>query len=181
MVQIEIDEELKNLAIEHSRERMKYEYNRFGFDNRRRENMILVGTLGQLVFKQFLDLNQIPYDYQLQAGEYDDFDFIVGNDIFEIKTSGYYDVFNKLNLLYSEDQYSAGIHKGFKYCIQIFVDGLDLNSRLLDISKTTHAVIAGYIEFDNIKYYRQQRRYYGDDYKIPVHELKDIIDLFGGN
>ena len=50
MVEILVDESIKNLAIEHSAERMQYEYNRFGFNNEKRKNMILVGTIGQLIF-----------------------------------------------------------------------------------------------------------------------------------
>ena len=79
MVEILVDESMKRLAIEHSAERMQYEYDRFGFNNEKRRNMILVGTIGQLIFKKFLDDNKVKYDYELQAGNYDNFDFVIGN------------------------------------------------------------------------------------------------------
>lgn len=177
MVEILVDESIKRLAIEHSAERMRYEYDRFGFNNEKRRNMILIGTIGQLVFKKFLDDNEVKYNYELQAGNYDNFDFVIGNDIFEIKTSGYYVNFNRLNLLYSQDQYMSGLAKGFKYCVQIFIDGLDAETRLVDISQTTRAVIAGCIEFKSISRYRNFRQYYGDDYKVPLTQLKNILDI----
>ena len=177
MVEIVVDEGIKHLAIKHSAERMQYEYDRFGFNQERRENMILVGTVGQLIFKKFLEDNHIPFDYELQAGNYDNFDFILNDDIFEIKTSGYFGSFNMLNLLYSRDQYMSGLSKGFKYCVQIFIDGLDDKTRLVDISKTSHAVIVGCIEFKNISRYRNYRQYRGDDYKVPLSELTSILSV----
>lgn len=177
MIEIIVNEEIKRLAIKHSAERMKYEYDRFGFNQERRENMILVGTVGQLIFKKFLEDNNISFDYELQAGNYDNFDFILNDDIFEIKTSGYFGSFNMLNLLYSQDQYMAGLSKGFKYCVQIFIDGLDDKTRLVDISKTSHAVIVGCIEFKNIGRYRNYRQYRGDDYKVPLSKLTNVLSV----
>ena len=177
MIEIIVNEEIKRLAIEHSAERMKYEYDRFGFNQERRENMILVGTIGQLIFKKFLENNNIAFDYELQAGNYDNFDFVLNDDIFEIKTSGYFGSFNMLNLLYSQDQYKAGLSKGFKYCVQIFIDGLDDKTRLVDISKTSHAVIVGCIEFKNIGRYRNYRQYRGDDYKVPLSKLTNVLSV----
>lgn len=177
MVILDIDDEMKDLAVAHCEERMRYEYNRFGFGDRKRKNMILIGTLGQLIFKKYLDGRHIVYDYQLQAGKYDDFDFEIGGEKYEIKTSGYTADFSKLHLLYSRDQYESGLSKEFKYCVQIFVDGFDLKERMLDIEKSTSATIAGYIEFDNIANYRQNKKFYGDDYSVPLSDLKDIEAL----
>ena len=42
--------------------------------------MILIGTIGQLVFKKFLDQESITYDFEFQAGKFDEFDFKVGKD-----------------------------------------------------------------------------------------------------
>lgn len=178
MISLKINDEIKALALKHSDERLQYEYNRFGFPNEKRKNMILIGTLGQLIFKEYLDSNNIGYNYQLKAGEYDDFDFEIRGDIYEIKTSGYRSDFSKLNLLYSSDQYIAGLSKGFKYCVQIFVNGFDLDTRMLDIAETNEATIAGYIEFERIARFKCARKFYGDDYKIPVSQLKNIENLF---
>lgn len=174
MINLKIDDEIKALALKHCEERLQYEYNRFGFSDEKRKNMILIGTLGQLIFKKYLDEQKIYYDYQLQAGKYDNFDFEVNGEIFEIKTSGYVNSFSKLNLLYSHDQYVAGLNKGFKYCVQIFVNGFDLNTRMIDIRNTTDATIVGYIEFVKISEYSHKKRYYGDDYLIPLFELSDV-------
>lgn len=176
-IKIVIDDKLKNIAKEHSKERMKFEYNRFGFCSQKRENMILIGTIGQLVFKQFLESMNISFKYQLQAGNYDDFDFEINNEIFEIKTSMFYGDYSKLNLLYSQDQYVSGKRKNFKYCVQIFVNGMNSSTRMLDIEKTDIAFISGYIEFDNIKLFKNKKQYYGDDYKVPIKQLKNILDL----
>lgn len=177
MIRLKLDDEIKTLAIKHCEERLQYEYNRFGFSDEKRKNMILVGTLGQLIFKKYLDEKNIVYDYQLQAGKYDDFDFEVNDVIYEIKASGYYGNFSRLNLLYSYDQYVSGLKKGFKYCVQIFINGLDCFTKLLDINNSTEATIVGYIEFDKIAEYGHAKQYYGDDYKVPLSKLKDIENL----
>ena len=53
---IDIDKNLIVSAINHSKDRMNYEYNRFNQNNTFRLNMILIGTLGELVFKKYLEV-----------------------------------------------------------------------------------------------------------------------------
>ena len=86
---IDIDKNLIVSAINHSKDRMNYEYNRFNQNNTFRLNMILIGTLGELVFKKYLEGNNQAYEMEFQAGKFDSFDFIINNKIIEIKTSGY--------------------------------------------------------------------------------------------
>lgn len=177
MIVLNIDDEIKSLAIKHSDERIQYEFNRFSFNLDKRKNMILIGTIGQLIFKKYLEENKINYYYQFQAGQYDNFDFEIAGKKYEIKTSGYNDSFLKLNLLYSHDQYIAGENKGFSYCVQIFINGKDINTGMVDIDKVSEATIAGYIEFDKIVNYKKGREYYGDDYRVPISHLKDVRAL----
>jgi len=174
-----LNRDLLNKAKEHSAERMQYEYNRAGYKNEIRKSMILLGTIGQLGFKQFLDdKNFSNYTLQLQAGKYDDFDFTLGDEIVEIKTSGYDSSFNSLNLLYSEDQLFSGKQKKFSYCVQLFVNGYDRNTKKLNLDKCNTLKIAGYIEFDKIQDYKNpEPRFWGDHYKVPIFKLKDINKL----
>lgn len=182
-IDIVLTEEMKNKADNHSKRRMCFEYNRFKLSDDRRRSMILIGTIGQLAFKEFLDKNAIKYDYQLQAGNYDDFDFKINDEIYEIKCSGYdantQHKYKRLNLLYSRDQFLAGLNKKFKYCVQLFVDGYNTHEKLLDLSICTHVTIYGYIPFQNISNYPNQAHYYGDDYKVPLYKLLDVEELFG--
>lgn len=173
-----IHQELIQEAIQHSAERMQYEYNRFGLSNEKRKSMILIGTIGQLIFKEYLESNNIEFEFEYQAGNYDAMDFSINNEIVEIKTSGY-DIrgFNHLNLFYSEDQLQAGITKGFKYCVQIFINGYIRADRLLDTNNCNSATIAGFVPFLDIKKYPSQRRFFGDDYKVPVRNLINIENL----
>lgn len=65
--------------------------------------------------------------------------------IFEIKTSGYNRSYSYLNLLYNVNQLQVGIAKGFKYCVQIFINGYNRADRLLITDNCTSGIIAGYI------------------------------------
>ena len=178
MITNNITPELINEAMIHSEERLKYEYNRFGLSNKKRKSMILIGTIGQLIFKEFLESRNINFDFEYQAGNYDAMDFAINNEIIEIKTSGYDNSgYKYLNLLYSKDQFQAGIAKGFKYCVQIFINGYNRADRLLIADNCNSGTIAGFIPFLDIKKYKSQRRYFGDDYKVPLKDLKSIESL----
>lgn len=177
MFELKVTDELKLEASKHSEERMNFEFNRFGLSTERRKSMILIGTIGQLVFKEYLELNNVKFDFEYQAGHYDAMDFKLNEDIVEIKTSGYDTSFIHLNLLYSADQFEAGMHKGFNYCIQLFVNGYSRVTKLLNINECNRCVIAGYMPFSEIKNYPNSRQFFGDDYKVPIKDLRDINEL----
>jgi hypothetical protein len=177
-IELKIDENIKNEAYKHSLKRIEFEYDRFKLPIEQRISMILLGTIGQLIFKKYLDVNNIKYNFEYQAGKFDEIDFEVGGDIYEIKTSGFIGDFSRLNLLYSEGQFQRGMKKNYAYCVQIFIDGYNRFDKLLDLDISRNAVISGYIEFPKIAKYKQQRRFYGDDYKIPLGHLKDVNELF---
>jgi len=178
MITKNIDKALIQEAINHSEERLKYEYNRFGLSNYKRKSMILIGTIGQLIFKKFLESRNVKFDFEYQAGNYDAMDFSINNEIVEIKTSGYDNRgYKHLNLLYSEDQLQAVIAKGFKYCVQIFINGYNRADRLLIPDTCNSGTIAGFVPFLDIKKYPSQRRFFGDDFKVPIRNLLQIENL----
>lgn len=177
MTKLEVTDLIKNEALIHSNQRMHFEYDRFRLSDEKRKSMILIGTIGQLMFKKYLEDNDIVFDFQLQAGQYDDLDFKIDDDIIEIKTSGFEDTFLKLNLLYSSDQYNDGMEKGFRYCVQLFINGYSRVTKLLDINNCNECYIAGYIHFEDIEKYPHERQHYGDDYKVPLNNLIDITEL----
>jgi len=88
-MELDIPADLVLEADQHSVDRMSYEYNRFGFKNDQRMSMILIGTIGQLVLKKYLEENKIVFDFEYQAGQYDEMDFSINNEIVEVKISGY--------------------------------------------------------------------------------------------
>ena len=172
-----ISQSIKTEASRHSEERMKFEYNRFGLSAEQRKSMILIGTIGQLMFKEYIIEQDVPFEFEYQAGQYDSMDFKLGEDIVEIKTSGYDNSFRHLNLLYSQDQFDAGLRKNFKYCVQMFVNGYSKNTKLLDLFMCDKCTIAGYIPFERIQDFKKERQFYSDDYKIPLTILFDINNL----
>ena len=109
--------------------------------------MIIIGTLGQIAFKEFLSNQNVEFDFEFQAGKYDDLDFEINNEIIEVKSSGYEDSYLHLNLLYSDSQLQRGIRKKFKYCVIIFINGYDKSNKTINLSNCNQAVIYGYIEF----------------------------------
>ena len=178
MNEIAISKTIMNKAISHSKERLKYEYDRFKLPTAQRKSMILIGTIGQLIFKEYLEKKNIVFEFEYQAGKYDCMDFSINKEIIEIKTSGYgMRGFNNLNLLYSDDQFQAGIAKGFKYCVQIFINGYKRKDKLIIPVNCNLATIAGFILFKDIKKYPNQRIFYGDDYKVPIDNLTPIDQL----
>jgi len=177
MIEKIISEGIKIEAHRHSEERMRFEYNRFGLSPEQRKSMILIGTIGQLIFREYITEQNIPFEFEYQAGQYDLMDFKLGGDIVEIKTSGYDSSFQHLNLLYSQDQFSTGLKKKFKYCVQMFVNGYLKNTKLLDLSLCDKCIITGYIPFDQIQNFKNEKQFYGDDYKIPLNKLLDINNL----
>ena len=170
---LKISDEMLIDAQKHSNERIKYEYNRSQYNYEQRISMITIGTLGQLGFKKILDDKKIKYSYQFQAGAYDDYDFTINNKICEIKTSGYdHSGWERLNLLYSRDQYEAGLAKNFDYCFQFFVNGYNRKSRLLDLKKSNTLIIAGFIKFTDIEFFKNKNMmFWGDYYKVPIDNL----------
>jgi len=174
MIEIKVTDKIRQLANNHTKERIKYEYDRFKLSLDKRKSMILIGSLGQIMFKHILDNQKINYEFQFQAGNYDLYDFKINNDIIEIKTSGYNNYFNNLNLLYANDQYIQGISKNYSYCVQQFLNGHDISSKLLDINKCSVCSCIGFIEYKEIKNYPNVRKYLGDDYKVPLSKLKPI-------
>ena len=177
MIKLSISAQIMSNAIEHSKERFQYEYNRFGFSVAKRKSMILIGTIGQLMFKNYLEDNGIDFEFEFQAGKYDEMDFSISDEIVEIKTSGFEGNYLSLNLLYSEDQFRAGMAKNFKYCVQIFINGYNRKEKLIYPYKCNECIIAGYIPFENISNYKNFKRFYGEDYKVPLKDLLPINKL----
>jgi hypothetical protein len=179
VVNISIDENLINTAKDHSKKRMAYEYNRSGYDLNTRLSMITLGTIGQLGFKKYLNiLGNIDYKFQLQAGNYDDFDFRIKEKTIEIKTSGYDNNYQYLNLLYSKDQFEVGTIKNYHYCVQIFVDGYDRVKKIIDLNKCKKLTIFGYIDFNKIQLFRNpNQKFWGDYYKVPLKSLRPIKEI----
>lgn len=177
MIKISLEESLIKIAVRHSKERMQYEYDRFNLHDDARFDMILIGTIGQLAFKQYLDSRGIEYNFELQAGEFDNFDFEINTEIFEIKTSGYKKEFNGLNMLYNYEQYKRGITKGYKYCVQIFINGYDRENKKFDYDKCDNATIAGIIEFNKIKEYRCRNMGHAKCYIIPLNALLSVEEI----
>ena len=176
-----IDDKMRSFAKDHTKDRMQTAYDRFKLTPQQRESMILLGTVGELVFSKFLDDNKIKHEHEFRVMQYaDDGDFIINGKIIETKCSGYGDSFNHMNLLYSQDQFTSGCRKNFDYCVQIFINGYDKQTRILDLDKCTIGTIAGYIEFGDIaKHKNPHMRYFGDYYKVSLSALKPIYSLLG--
>lgn len=183
-MKIKITKEIIYKAIDRSEASIGYQYDRFKLSLNMRKSMIVIGTIGELIFEQYLKGKEVEYEYEDEMHKSLDYiskyekDFQLNNDIIEIKTSGYDQAgYEHLNLLYSQDQYDSGIRKGFDKCVLIFVNGYDRNERMLKIENCNSATIAGYIPFKDISNYPSQRKYYGDDYKVPIKELYNIETL----
>ena len=176
-----VAESLTTEAYEHAKKRLGFEYDRFHLATEQRLSMITIGTIGQLVFKQYLEANKIPFEFQLQYGKYDDYDFKIDNKIIEVKSSGFKspDEWLKLNGIYNVSQLEQAISKEFYCSVQIFLNGYDKVNKLFNIAKCDTAIIAGWLEIDEIAKTDAKYMPLGRAHLIPLNQLKDIRLLPG--
>ena len=166
-------------AYEHAKKRLGFEYDRFHLGTEQRLSMITIGTIGQLVFKKFLETNNVPFEFQLQYGKYDDYDFKIENEIVEVKSSGYKnsDEWMKLNGIYNASQLEQAIAKKYYCSVQIFLNGYDKVNKLFNIKKCDTAIIAGLLEIAEIAKTPAKYLPHGKAHLIPLTQLKDIKTL----
>jgi hypothetical protein len=177
VIEIEINKKLREEALAHSSERIKFEFDRFKLNLEQRKNMIFIGTIGQLIFKKYLESKNTPFEFEFQAGKYDELDFKINNQIIEVKTSGFDLDWKNLNLLYSDSQFSRGIRKKYSYCIQIFINGYNKKDRKINLELCNKAIIVGGIKFEKINSFKNKRLFLGDDYKVPLNQLISIEEV----
>jgi len=163
-------------AYEHAKNRLGFEYDRFHLATEQRLSMITIGTVGQLVFKKYLDSNKTPFEFQLQYGKFDDYDFKIKNEIVEVKSSGYKnpDDWLKLNGIYNASQLEQAILKKYFCSVQIFLNGYDKVNKLFNIKKCDTAIIAGWLEIDEIAKIDAKYLPHGRAHLIPLEKLKPI-------
>ena len=176
---IAVTEEIRNFAREHATQRMEFEFDRFGLDQTRRHSMIAMGTIGQLAFKQFLELNQVDFEFQLQAGKFDDFDFVINGKIVEIKTSGYGkgSGWKDLNAIYNSSQLKQAVSKKYFCSVQVFVNGYHRSDKTFNLDNCTTATIAGWIKIKDISAYKSVQLPFSSAHLIPLSELNEIQTL----
>ena len=175
----QVTDDIKNITQSHSLERIKYEFDRFGLDKEKRIQMIQLGTLGQLIFKQYLDQEGLIYDFEFQAGKYDDKDFQVGKSIIEIKTSGYQNQSDYLNLnaIYNYNQMQHAERKNISLVAQVFVNGYFKLEKTFNLQKCNTALIAGFSTIRELKDSKLKYLPLGKAYLKPLKELHSIEDL----
>jgi len=174
--EISIGANIRDVAVEHSKNRIRYEYDRFNLNTEQRLSMITLGTLGQLVLQNYLECKEVDFDFQLQFGKYDDFDFSINNQIIEVKCSGYkkIDEWKSLHGIYNASQLENALLKNFYCSVQIFVNGYDKVNKLLNVKNCTTAIIAGWIKINEIKNFPKKFLPFGPAYLIPLDQLKDV-------
>lgn len=175
-----VESDLGKEAYEHAKNRLGFEYDRFHLATEQRISMITIGTLGQLVFKKYLESNKVQFEFQLQYGKYDDYDFKIKNEIVEIKSSGYKyaDEWMKLNGIYNASQLEQALAKKYHCSVQIFLNGYDKVNKLFNIAKCDTAIIAGWLEIDEIAKTDAKYLPHGRAHLIPLEKLKPIETLF---
>lgn len=176
---INVDANLGEEAYEHAKNRLGFEYDRFHLATEQRLSMIAIGTIGQLVFRNFLEINKIKFEFQLQYGKYDDYDFKIADRIIEVKSSGYKnpDEWMKLNGIYNASQLEQAIAKNYYCSVQIFLNGYDKVNKLFNIAKCDTAIIAGWLEISEIAKTDAKYLPHGRAHLIPLSKLKDIKTL----
>lgn len=163
-------------ASNHAAKRLGFEFDRFNLDKSLRVSMITLGTIGQIIFRDYLKSNGFDFEFQFQAGKYDDFDFKINDKIVEVKTSGYENQskWKTLNGIYNFDQYQNALGKNFFCFVQVFISGYDKKTKALDLSKCKHAVIAGWLKVSDIASFPIRQLPLGDAFLIPISSLKEM-------
>jgi len=166
-------------ARSHAEKRLGFEFDRFHLGNEQRTSMIAIGTVGQLVFKDYLYSKNINFDFQYQFGKYDDFDFKSREKIIEVKTSGFKNDsdWQNLNGIYNSSQLEKALTKKFYCSVQIFINGYDKVNKLFNINKCDTAIIAGWCEIEEILQYPSKYLPLGKAHLIPLSQLRPIDSL----
>ena len=163
-------------AFQHAKKRLGFEYDRFHLATEQRLSMITIGTIGQLIFKQFLESKNVNFDFQLQYGKYDDFDFKIDKKIIEVKSSGYKskEEWKKLNGIYNSSQLEYALLNKYFCSVQIFINGYDKVNKLFNYKKCDTAIIAGWLEIEEIAKIEPRYLPFGKAHLIPLANLKPI-------
>lgn len=177
--EISVDPSITVGAYEHAKKRLGFEYDRFHLTTEQRLGMITIGTIGQMVFKEFLESKKITFQFQLQYGQYDDFDFLIENRIIEVKSSGFKSSgeWTKLNGIYNHSQLEQAIRKNYFSSVQIFLNGYDKVNKLFNYKKCDTAIIAGWLEISEIARYETKYLPFGKAHLIPLDHLRPIETL----
>lgn len=174
---IPISDTMLEEAIKYGKKCLPYEYDRFGLDANKRLQKIIIGTLGELVFKQYLIDNNIfdITEFNLVVGQYDDCDFIIVDKKLDVKTSGFESSFEKLNLLYAVKPFHR---RQYDYVIKVFVDGYEFHSKNYNFQNVKNGYLVGFIKYSEISNYPKFNFGYSEDYVVPISQLKNISILF---
>ena len=179
IISFEVSNSIKVIAKQHAQERISFEYDRFGLDRQKRIKMVEMGTLGQLIFREYLEKEKIEYTFEFQAGEYDQKDFEIFDNIVEIKTSGYSENegYRDLNAIYNFDQMQQAEAKNIHISVQIFVNGYKKSDKKFDIDNCNSAHIVGFSTIDELRNSDLKHLPFGKAYLKPLKELREIGSL----
>lgn len=181
LLEIEIQPHVIDEAVKHASARLGFEFDRFKLDKSLRISMITLGTIGQLVFRDYLMSQGVKFEFQFQAGKYDDFDFKINDRVIEVKTSGYENPsrWKALNGIYNVDQHRNSLRKNFYCFVQIFINGYDKKTKALDLATCNHAVIAGWLKISEIANFPIRHLPFGDAFLIPILSLNEMSTFKG--
>jgi len=103
----QIPDDILTTATTLAKERVKHEYNRFGYSYDERIEKIKAGIIGELMFSGFLREHNIPALYYMVIGKYDEgYDFRAGKLKIDVKATtfqkGYKSVDECVGVLYSK-------------------------------------------------------------------------------
>jgi hypothetical protein len=176
---ISLDKSIVEEAFRHAMKRIEFEYDRFGLNLEKRIAMIALGTVGQLVFRDYLSSQNVNFEFEYQAGKFDNFDFRIDERIIEVKTSGFDDSigWSHLNAIYNHEQLLAAQKKNIFASVQIFTNGYSPLTRVFDGASCTKAVIAGFAPVPTILASPKRKLPYGDAHLVPLSTLSKIEDL----
>ena len=175
-MEISIQPHVIDEATTHAAVRLGFEFDRFKLDQSLRVSMITLGTIGQIIFRDYLMSQGFEFEFQLQAGKYDDFDFKIKDKIIEVKTSGFEDQskWKTLNGIYNVNQHQNALRKDFYCFVQVFISGYDKKTKALDLSKCKHAVLAGWLKISDIASFPIRQLPFGAAFLIPIDSLNEM-------
>ena len=178
-IEISVNPSLTAKAYEHAKKRLGFEYDRFHLPTEQRLAMITIGTVGQLIFKEYLESKKVAFEFQLQYGQYDDFDFLIKDRIVEVKSSGYKSArdWEKLNGIYNHSQLEQAIRKNYFCSVQVFLNGYDKVNKLFNYKKCDTAVVAGWLEISEIAKTETKYLPFGKAHLFPLDQLNPIEKL----
>jgi len=178
--EIKVTQDISSLAYERARGNLGIKYEKFNLETEQRLSVMTMEAIGELVFKEFLELQKISFESRLYSVHQEKYIFILNQKAIETKTIGFKspNEWQKLNGFYDVTQIEKALASNIYSCVQIFINGYNKVNKLFNKDKCDVAIIAGWMEISEILLKQTKYLPLGKAHILQLEELTETSELF---